>query len=79
MKNIQTFRLKPTILVLLISLSGILSSRAGILEQLFYDEIPGVDVQDLKDDPWYPDSFTFIQAFDPDLGDFFATENDGRI
>ena len=79
MKNIQTFRLKPTILVLLISLSGILSSRAVILEQLFYDEIPGVDVQDLKDDPWYPDSFTFIQAFDPDLGGFFATENDGRI
>jgi uncharacterized membrane protein len=79
MKNIRTFRLKPTILVLLISLSGILSSRAGILEQLFYDEIPGVDVQDLKDDPWYPDSFTFIQAFDPDLGFVtnLRTENQG--
>ncbi|HIL68811.1 MAG TPA: hypothetical protein EYG38_03050, partial [Verrucomicrobia bacterium] len=64
--------LRKTIPILLIALGvGALPLRAGILEQLFYDGIPGNDVQDLKDAPGFPDAFDAFGPFDAEDG--FAT------
>ncbi|HIL71222.1 MAG TPA: hypothetical protein EYG38_15410, partial [Verrucomicrobia bacterium] len=64
----QTLKQKTVILVLLISLSGILSSQAGILEQLFYDGITGVDVADLRNDGRFPNQFDDFLPYEIDSG-----------
>ncbi|HIL70542.1 MAG TPA: CHRD domain-containing protein [Verrucomicrobia bacterium] len=60
----NTSALLCAVIVTLLSLT---QTQAGILEQLFFDGIPGVGVQALKDSPNYPDS--------PDAAlDFFPTD-----